>query len=87
MKIQTLLENIDLKNIAGIEMDGVDLKDYPHYTDAFIAHAVWKDSGQALSDAELEELNNNYQDFVHRHANEHAIDHTAHIADQRHDYR
>lgn len=87
MKLKRILESIDLKNVAGIEMDGVELKDHPKYTDAFVAHAIWKDSGEALSDAELEDLNNNYQDFVHQQANEHAIDHTAHTADQRDDYR
>ena len=86
MKIRTLLENLDLKNITGIEMDGVDLKDAPRYTDAYIAHAIWKDSGQPLSDAELEELNDTHQEFVHRYANEHVIDHDVHIYDQRREY-
>lgn len=68
-------------------MDGVDVKDHPHYTDAFVAHAVWKDSGEPLSDAELEDLNGNYQDFVHQHANEHAIDHSDHVYNQMKDER
>jgi len=47
---------IDLSEITEIELDGVDRRDYPDFCDAFIVAAVWKDSGKALTNEELERI-------------------------------
>ena len=47
---------IELSQITEIELDGVDRRDYPDFCDAFICAAVWKDSGKALTNKELEQI-------------------------------
>ena len=60
---------MDITELQNIEVDGVDTKDYPDLCDAFIAYAEHKDE-TPLSDKELDELNNEYGDFVHEKAHE-----------------
>ena len=50
------------KDITNIEFDGVDIKDYPDFSDAYIIDCL-VDSISA-SDEELEEINDNSQ-FVY----------------------
>ena len=47
------LPEIDLKSI---ELDGIDVADYPDFSDAFISYAEAKD-GTPLTDEQLELLN------------------------------
>jgi hypothetical protein len=51
---------------------GVDIKDAPDFSDAFILIAWWGDTGHVLSDEELEQLNNKYPDKVNQLAHEEA---------------
>ncbi len=52
------------RKIVDVEVDGIDTRDYPDFCDAFIASATWEDTGIALNEAELEELNED-GDFVY----------------------
>lgn len=56
---------MNLENITDIEIDGIDMSDYPEFCDAFISAASWKDTGVALSDSELDELHDLHPDFVY----------------------
>jgi hypothetical protein len=51
------------KTINNIQLGGVDTKDSPDFTDAFIISADY-DSVE-MSDKEIEELNND-SDFIHQ---------------------
>lgn len=42
--------------VGHIILAGVDRRDHPDYADAYVASAVWNDTGEELSDEELEEL-------------------------------
>lgn len=42
-------------NMGSVEMECVDLQDYPDFCDAYISFAEYED-GEILSDAELEDL-------------------------------
>lgn len=64
---------LNLSLITDIEIDGVDLNDYPDFCDAFIMSAIWSDSGQELSDHELDILNDFYTDFVYNKVMEYVI--------------
>jgi len=44
------------RKIIDLEIDGIDRDDHPKYCDAFIAKAIWADSGKELNEDELEEL-------------------------------
>ena len=52
-------------DIENIEIEGIDILDYPKFCDAYIADASWKETGLALNESELEELNEDYE-FVHQ---------------------
>jgi hypothetical protein len=47
---------IALGQLADIEIDGVDARDYPDFCDAFISRAVWKETGIELTEHELERI-------------------------------
>jgi len=61
---------IDLKNLAMVEVDGVDEKDYPDFCDAFVSAAVWADTRITLTDAEMDEIKEQHPGFVHELAHE-----------------
>ncbi len=53
---------MDYKDIDNIEIDGIDTKDYPDFSDAFISGADY--CGKEMTEAQLEEINKD-SDFVH----------------------
>ena len=52
--------NYDL--IDNIEIDGIDTRDYPDFTDAFIVSADYE--GKPMTEEQLDTLNEDYS-FVH----------------------
>ena len=50
--------------VTNIELNDIDTTDYPDFCDAFIAFAEW-DNGVALTDDELETLNED-SEFVYQ---------------------
>ena len=52
--------NYDL--IDNIELDGIDVNDYPDFSDAYIVFADY--DGEAMTDAQIDILNEDY-DFIH----------------------
>ena len=52
--------NYDL--IDNIEIDGIDTRDYPDFTDAFIVSADY--DGKPMTEEQLDTLNEDYS-FVH----------------------
>ena len=59
---------MDYKLIDNIEVDGIDTKDYPDFSDAFIASADY--DGKPMTDEQLEELNED-SDFVYESVQNH----------------
>ena len=53
----------DLSKIDNVQVEGVDPRDHPDYSDAFIASADY--NGRPMTDEELDYLNDEYQDFVY----------------------
>ncbi len=47
---------IRIKELTDIEIEGIDLWDYPDLVDAFIASAAWRDTGIELTEDELEQI-------------------------------
>jgi hypothetical protein len=47
--------------ITDIEIEGIDYKDFPDFSDAFISSAYYE--GRPMTDKELDELNEDH-DFV-----------------------
>ena len=42
--------------VTDVEVDGIDMKDYPDFVDAYIDSAKFVSSGKELTDVELEQL-------------------------------
>jgi hypothetical protein len=58
------------RQLADVEVDDVDTRDYPDFCDAFISNARWADTGDQLTDAEIDQVNEDRDlvyDAVHRH--------------------
>lgn len=47
---------MDYSKIDNIEIDGIDTKDYPDFSDAYICGADY--DGKPMTDEQLEEINN-----------------------------
>ena len=47
---------LDYSKISDIEVEGIDMNDYPDFCDAYIASALY--DGRAMTDEELDILNN-----------------------------
>jgi hypothetical protein len=54
-------KEIDMRSL---EIDGVDPRDYPDFSDAYISYALFTD-GSALNDQEMDQLNDEHSDLVH----------------------
>ena len=57
------LDNLDFSEIDNIEFDGIDHRDYPDYSDAFVVSADYR--GNSMTDAQVGELNDNHRGFVY----------------------
>ena len=55
---------INLNNLTDIGLDGISYWDAPDFVDAYIIYAYDKVLGRELTDDELDELNDNYPDFI-----------------------
>ena len=54
---------IDFNKVEILEVNGVNHNDYPKYCDAFISEANY--NGKPMSDEMIDEINDNYPDFVY----------------------
>jgi hypothetical protein len=45
------------RKLTAVTVQDIDFKDYPDFCDAFIESAVWEDTGEALTDDELDQVN------------------------------
>lgn len=52
-------------DVASIEIEGIDGRDYPDFSDAFVSKANW-DDGTPLSEDELNELQDQHPDLIYR---------------------
>ena len=55
---------MDYKKIDNIEVDGIDTKDYPDFSNAYIVSADY--NGVPMTDEQLDELNED-GDYVYGH--------------------
>ena len=55
---------IKLEEVEDMQFSDVDNSDYPDYSDAFVESATYK--GREMTEEELNELNDDYRDFVYQ---------------------
>ena len=56
---------LDYKKVSNIELDGVDMGDYPDFSDAYIVYAEY--DGVPMTSDQIDELNDD-SEFVHQAA-------------------
>lgn len=66
---QALTINGKEVDLRSLEVDGVDSRDYPDFSDAYISHGLFTD-GTEMSDEELEQLTDQHGDIVHELAHD-----------------
>ena len=54
---------IDFDKVEVLEVSDINQRDYPEYCDAYISEANY--NGKTMSDEMLNEINDNYPDFVY----------------------
>jgi hypothetical protein len=59
-------------DVASIEIEGIDGRDYPDFSDAFVFKANW-DNAEPLSEDELNELQDQHSDLIYRITSDRAI--------------
>ena len=64
------LENRIVENV---EVDGIDMKDYPDMVMAYVSKATFKDSGVELDDDQLIELQENNADAFYESLNDEVL--------------
>jgi len=52
-------------DVGSIEIEGIDGRDYPDFSDAFVSKANW-DDGTPLSEDELNQLQDQHPDLIYR---------------------
>jgi len=60
---------MNIKSLSIVEVDGVDMADYPDFVDAYISYAEDK-SGNVLTDEQLSQLTEDNQEFIQELAHE-----------------
>jgi len=58
------------REVVDLQLAGVDRRDYPDFCDAYIESAYWADTGEALTDEELEKFNDENGDLLNQMAHE-----------------
>jgi hypothetical protein len=57
--------NFKGREIVDLEVEDINTADYPDFCDAYVSHAVWKDTGIELTVEEIEEYNDTCSDQVY----------------------
>jgi hypothetical protein len=73
MKNEEQMMELRGRVVTDVEIEDVDPRDYPDFCDAFFSHAVYADTGEELTDAELEELLDTYPEVANEMAFEHYL--------------
>ena len=59
-------KTISTSELEGIRVAGINPRDYPDFSDAYIEEAFWKSTGEPLTDEELELIDESdaYEEIV-----------------------
>ena len=60
--------------VTDVKVDGIDMKDYPDFVDAYIDSAKFVSSGKELTDVELEQLQEQNADKFYEDVMDKVID-------------
>ncbi len=60
-----LVTTARLDLIGELQIEGIDTRDYPDFCDAYVSSAEWTDLGIALTDKQLDQLNEYHPEYVY----------------------
>ena len=66
---------IDWEDLDGIDIDGVDRRDYPDFCDAYVAYAINIHTGEELSSEQYDHINSEYGAEINRYIHDHQLYH------------
>jgi hypothetical protein len=64
---EKVMATINGRNVVDIEVDGVDSRDYPDFSDAYFSYACYED-GTPLTDDELNKFTEDNGDLLYKKA-------------------
>ena len=64
---EKVMATLDGRKVIDIEVDGVDSRDYPDFSDAYFSYACYED-GTPLTEQELDKLADQNGDILHEKA-------------------
>ena len=50
------MATLNNRKVTDIEIDGVDFRDAPDFADAYVYHAVFEDTGESLTEEQMDQL-------------------------------
>lgn len=59
------MKTVDLSKLVDIEFGEMYTFDSPNFADAYVTRAVDEETGEELTQEELDYLNENYKDFIY----------------------
>jgi hypothetical protein len=65
---------LDNLEVTDVEVDGIDMKDYPDFVDAYIDSAKFASSGKELNDEQLVELQEKNSELFYEDVMDKVID-------------
>ena len=74
MSIGGIMYKLDNLEVTDVEVDGIDMKDYPDFVDAYIDSAKFASSGKELNDEQLVELQEKNSELFYEDVMDKVID-------------
>jgi hypothetical protein len=56
------------RRVVSVEVEDVDSRDYPDFSDAFFSYAEFEDTGEPLDEEDMDILNEKYPDIINEMA-------------------
>jgi hypothetical protein len=67
--------------VDNLSIDGVDYRDFPDFCDAYFEHACWADTGEWLTDEELNALTEEHGGVINEMAHDRTLDYASDMYD------
>ena len=60
-----MIYSLNDRELVDLEVDDINMRDYPDFCDAYVSYAVWADTKKPLTDDELDQYNDLCRDQVY----------------------
>ena len=60
-----MIYSLNDRELVDLEVEDINMRDYPDFCDAYVSYAVWADTKKPLTDDELDQYNDLCRDQVY----------------------